>query len=374
MNTATLPSVAPVESVEEIWGASLRPGGCPRCGQAHLVEPARMGGICPNCMEGGLEPQPALLREEEPEQALPFRLDRQQLLGRLTEFSQGVWLRADDFNPESLLRQAVPVYIPMWLVDGEVGGDWRAEVGFDYQVKSSQEAYQGSSWQSQEVIETRVRWETRVGQISRKYNNIAAPAVSDHAHFWKILGGWPLDKALPYQTQALKTALGTPVLRVPDLHPESAWPLAEMGLKKAAASDCYRASGAQHVRNFALHPEYQDLHWTQLLLPVFVSCYSDDEGKPQLVYINGMTGTMGGIRLASQRKGWLWAGILGGSGVLLFLLALLAFAATMILPPLALVGALLAFIALVLTVAGITAAAWPWQWNRGQQAQKVIRR
>ncbi len=35
----------------------------------------------------------------------------------------------------------MPVYLPMWLVDGNVTDDLQAETGFDYQVQSSQESY-----------------------------------------------------------------------------------------------------------------------------------------------------------------------------------------------------------------------------------------
>jgi hypothetical protein len=371
MTDVNLPAVAPTDAVEEIWGRRLQTAGCARCGQAHLVDQERMGSTCPHCLAGRLQPQPALLRSEAPEKILPFRMNRTAVTARLAEFTRSVWLRPDDFNPDSLLRRAVPVFVPMWLVDGQVCGEWKAEVGFDYQVKSSQEMYQGSAWKTREVIETRVRWEPRLGQLQRMYDNVHAPAVSDHAALWRLLGGWPLDKAVPYQAAALQTDLGPAALRVADLPPEEAWHLAEDGLLKAAAADCYQASGAQHVRSFHLTPRYDNLHWTYLLLPVLVSYYTDDSGQVQPIYINGVSGAVGGKRLASQRKGWLWAGALAGLALLLFILAGLGLAAGALFPPAALLGVFFGFLALVAGAGAIFPAVWPWQWNRGQQGVGV---
>jgi hypothetical protein len=371
MTAAAVPTISPVESIEDIWAIPYRPCGCEKCGQAHLIEHSQTIQICPSCMERQLEPQPALLRLEGPEKILPFQLNRQQALNKFSRFVEGVWLRPGDFNPESLMRRAVPVFLPMWLVDGVVSGDWQAEAGFDYQVKSSQEMYQGNTWKTKEVIETRVRWEKRMGQVERRYDNISIPALTSHGQLWRMCGGWPADRAGAYQPSALKTDFGPASLRVPDLNPEEAWPLAESGLKKAAGEDCTKAAGAQHIRDFRIRPCYEDLHWTLLLLPVLVSAYTDDNGKAQLVYINGMTGAIQGRRLASQRKGWRYAGMAAAAALVCFLLALLSAAAGMLLPPIALLSFLFGILALGLAVLAVVPAVWPWYWNRSQQGLKV---
>jgi hypothetical protein len=371
MNPAGIPQVSPVESLEALWGRSLRPTGCPKCGQAHLVQEERLNQLCPNCFSSVSAPQPALLRSEPPELVLPFSIDRRQLEAILIRFTQGVWLHGDDFTPQKLLERAVPVYWPMWLVDGEIEGDWRAEAGFDYQVKSSQESYQSGRWQTHPVVENRIRWEPRLGQLRRRFDNIVTPAASNHGALWSLAGGYQTVKAISYDPGSLNTDFGPAVLRVPDLQPESAWPMAETAFKKAAGEDCRKAAGAQHVRSFAIHAEYDDLHWTQLLLPLVMTYYTDDEGKAQPVYINGSTGTAGGLRLASQRKGWKWAGILAGVGAATLLLGLLITALGMLFPPAAVVGVVVAAAGLLTAALAVFPSAWPWQWNRRQQEGKI---
>jgi hypothetical protein len=75
------------------------------------------------------------------------------------------------------------------------------------------------------------------------------------------------------------------------------------------------------------------------------------------------------MRLASQKKGWQWAGILLAIAAVTFALALLCAGIGLVFPPVMILGILVGIVALVLACAAIVPAAWPWQWNRGQVEQ-----
>ncbi len=362
-----LPTTQVIESVETHWGIQLQPAGCPSCKQVFLVPASRINQACPSCCRSRLAPQPALLRSEPPELQINFRQGQAELGPIYKTFCEEVWLRPDDFNPTDLLKRTVPVFWPMWLVDSDIHGQWQAEAGFDYQVKSSQESYANSGWRTREIIETRVRWEPRLGEIQRHYDNIATPALGEHANLWNLLKGYRLDQSVPYDPAKSSGAS----MHVPDLQPESAWPLAKSNLDRSAGNDCQKASGAQHIRNFNLKAAYEPLNWTQLLLPLYVSFYTDDAGQPHPVLVNGQTGAVGGLRLASQRKGWRYAGYAGAAAAGLLLLGLLCFALAVLLPPVGILGILLCIGALAAGLGAIIPAVWPWQWNRRQQQPKI---
>ncbi len=368
MSQPSLPAEEIVESVTDLWGTALVSAGCPQCHRSFLIAQNRLGQVCPGCARGRLEAQPARLRREPPELLLPFAQQRAQVQFSLTNFLSGLWLRPNDLNVETLLNRVVPIYWPMWLVDACVDGHWQAEVGYDYQVKSSQESYIGGSWQTREVVETRIRWEPRLGQISRSYENIPAPALSNHARLLEQIGNYDLDRSEPYTTAQAEPA----VVVVPDQPPESAWPLARGSLERAAAADCRQAAAGQHIRDFIIDASYSDLHWTHLLLPLYVTFYTGDDGTPYPVYINGQTGKVSGLRLASQRKGWMWGGILAAIAVGLLLLALLSFALAPLAPPLSLAGVILGVLAFALGASSLIPILWPWQWNRRQQDRTVV--
>lgn len=357
-----------VESVESLWGVPRQPAWCAHCRQAFLVEAARLGKPCPHCARGKLAAQPAMLRPEPPELLISFRVTRSDLRATLSDFVKDVWLHNDDFNVQTLLRRTVPVFWPMWLVDCDVVGDWEAEVGFDYQVKSSQESYRSGAWQSHEVVETRMRWEPRAGQLGRHYENYIVPALNDHPDLIKLVGDYPLDQAIPYSPAQLG---GGTALRVPDLQPKNAWSLAQAKLDHAAGDECCRAAGALRLRNLSIHAQYESLHWTLLLLPMYVTFYRDDAGEPHLVHVNGRTGQVSGTRLASQRKGRQWAGGMAAFAAVVFVLGLVCFALHEILPPLRWAGIAMDVLAYGIALLALVPLAWPWQWNRNQQAHKI---
>jgi len=368
MAAPALPSTQVVESVEPLWGVPFQPAGCPHCKQVFLMANNFLGSVCPDCGQGKLAAQPALLRPEAPELLIPFQKKPSDVLPILASFVKGVWLHPDDFNANVMLQRLVRVYWPMWLVDSNVAGDWQAEVGFDYKVESAQESYSNSGWHSRNVIENRIRWEPRLGLINRYYDNIASPASSDYQKRLNQIGNYRLAQAVPYQSNQVNGA----VLKVPDLQPESAWPSAQSNLNRIAAKDCQQACAAQHIRNYTIHASYDELHWTQLLMPMFFTFYTDDAGLAQPILINGQTGVIGGVRLASQKKGWQWAGISVGIAAVILIFALLCFALSVAIPSLSILGLLMAILAFAGFAFAVVPAVWPWQWNRKQQDQRIV--
>jgi hypothetical protein len=174
------------------------------------------------------------------------------------------------------------------------------------------------------------------------------------------IGPTSREPAAPYNPAVLSQA----AIRIPDLHPENAWPLAQAALHQAAAEECRQAAQAQHVRNYAIRPAYTNLHWTQLLQPMYATYYLDDQNRPQVVLVNGQSGVIGGPRRASQRKGCLWSGIgLGSSALLIFVYVLLVLAGRSM-PALGSLAVMTICLALGMGVLSVCLAAWPWQWNR----------
>lgn len=366
MAAPVAPAAQEAAPAQPLWGLALQPAGCPSCKRVFLVQPGRTGQPCPACFHGKLEGQPAPVRPEPPELLVQFRKGRSDLQQILAGFVSGVWLHGNDFTAESLMRRMRPIYLPMWLVDCDVSGGWQAEAGFDYQVKSSQESYREGRWISRDVVETRTRWEPRMGQMARHYDNLAAPALNDHQSLMVNLGEYRLNQCVPYQPGQV----GTADIRVPDLQPEHAWPIASANVVRAAGEDCRKATGAEHARQYQLNPAYSSLNWTQLLLPMYITYYTGDDGQPQAVMVNGQTGAVSGLRLASQKKGWRLAGILESVAITIILLGL----AASIIPPFIPLGILMVLVGFGLALFGIIPAAWPWQWNRGQQPHKVVSR
>ena len=346
--------------VAAVWGMELTAVHCAHCGEAHLVPRDAVPPRCPFCLQGPVAPQPAYLREEPPEQLLPYTVSEQRLAGILAQWMQGVRFRPDELKAELLMQRAQRCFVPLWLVDGQVEGAWRADVGFDYQAVSYQDRYRdGQGWSSQEVKEGRVRWEPRVGRLSRSYYNLATPALDDHRVLMARLGNFDLDQRTGYSTEAVTG--GT--VRIPTLEPEAAWPGAEAAFVRAAGAECQQAAGADHIRDFALEAAYNDLNWTLLLLPTYVTWYQEEK-QVWPVLINGQSGHVSGVRRASARKANTTSLILGSVAVLLFLLGGLLVLLGTALPPVAVVGGVILVIGLLLAVVAPIPAIGVWVFNR----------
>jgi len=363
-----LPDPSIIEATQAVWGLALQPAGCLHCQTAHLVTARQIGAICPACGQGLLQSQPARLRPEAPEALIPFRKTPAALRANLEAFMKPVWLRANDCSAETLARRATPVFWPMWLVDCDIQGEWQAEMGFDYQVKSSHETYASSGWHTREVVETRTRWEPRLGQIKRRFQNIPVHATDEHNAIVAFIGGYRQAEAIPYAA----AQIGTAVIRIPDNPPQEIWNLAQNEIERAAADECCAAAEAQHVRRCGFHTEYPNPHWTQLLQPLYVTYYTHDDGRRQMVYVNGQTGQVGGALLASQRKGWMWAGVSLAAAILALILGGVFAAASTIAPPLVFLSFLAILGGLAALVFTAICAIWPWQWNKKQAARSLF--
>jgi hypothetical protein len=355
------------QAIEAVWGVPLTAVHCATCGEAHLVPQALVpqpGGEarlrCPFCLQKTATPQPTLLREEPPEQVLPYQVSPQQLAGTLERWAKGIWFRPTDLKADTLAKRAQRYLVPLWLVDGHVEATWRADVGFDYQVVSYQDRYRdGAGWSSQEVKETRVRWEPRVGRLDRVYENVAAPALDDHRQVMSRLGNFDLSQRDDYAPQAANEA----AVRIPTLDPQAAWPGAEAAFVRTAQAECQQASGADHIRDFTIQAAYSDPNWTLLLLPAFVTWYEEGE-QVWPVLVNGQSGHVSGAKRASARKANVTSLVLGAIALVLFLLGGALSLLGAVLPPIIAVGGVILLLGVLLAVAAPIPAISVWVFNR----------
>ena len=360
MDTHTVQDATTLSSV---WKYPVEAVGCVDCHQVFLTPAGNEKSNCPICGSINLSSQTSWQRSDPPELLIPFNPGLYPNLTNIVKkFVDEVWLKADDFNTETLSARLRPVYWTQWLVDCKVQGHWKAEAGFYYQVKSSVDNFIQGQWTSTDHLETRVRWENRLGQIQRAYQNIAAPAFSLHNRFLQMIGGYGNNPPQGYSP----ASVGKAWILSPDLQPDEVWDAALTAINQAASAEVQTACSASLIRNFYMEADYPSPNWTQMLMPVYISGYQDDEGQYHPVFINGQTGQISGARLASQRKGWQWASILAGLGLIGLLAAILSFVAAAIFAPAAILGTILIVLAIILGLCAIIPAAAPWQWNRNQ--------
>jgi hypothetical protein len=362
MSEATSP---PPPDISALWDCELQPAHCPECGVAHLIPKSLENALCPACFRAHLVPQPTVLRPEPPELLVDYAVTPAQVQERLGVWLKGVWLRPKELTPALLTQRLTRTFIPMWLVDGQVIGQWQAQMGYDYQIASTQEIYRNGGWTTRKQTETRTRWEPRAGTVDREYQNLRVPALEEHTQLMRGLGKFNLGAASAYSPAPLEHAS----VRVPSLLPDEAWPLACSGFDRLAARDCQIAAGAQHVDEFNIQADYPNQHWTQLLLPVYTTAYRDEDGKVYPVLIHGQNGKIFGVRKASQKQARNWSLGLMAVALVSFMLGLLFAAGAVLLPPLGILSLLFFGGALLVGLTAPIPAFWAWNFNR-KEAKK----
>jgi hypothetical protein len=235
---------------------------------------------------------------------LPFNIPQTVLSEKMTQFAKNVPFAPEDLKIQNIFTRLRMVYLPMWLVDSQVTASWQAECGFYYQAKSHQEKYNGGRWHTQEVIETRTRWEPRLGRLARTYQNISAPALEEHRPLMAALGKFNFDQAKIISTNELLNYDHplAPLIRIPSRDKDDAWPDTLPRFQEKASEESRQACTADQIRDFQWYPEFSNQNWSLFLLPMWTSYYLDDENKPQSIIVNGQNGLVSGSRRASMKK------------------------------------------------------------------------
>lgn len=348
------------------WGLPLEGALCPHCDWRYFLPEGALPLRCPHCWRADLVPlaEPSQLPYNyPPELVVPFSLKVDAAAARIAAFAKGIPFAPEDLNPQTLRRRVQRLFVPQWLVDGDVTALWEAEAGFDYEVVSHQDRYaDGSGWSTREVRETRVRWEPRVGRLARTYANVIAPALDAEAALKQRVGAYS-GAAQPYAPARIDGML----VRLPDRAPGAAWSDAAPAFHAVAAEECRQACEADHIRQFRWSPEYGALTWTLRLLPVYATYYLDDEGHPCPVLLNGQTGQISGLRRGSMQRAQRWSLIIVAVAAVLFVLSLIAGLIGIAVPPLLVLAGIGGLIALGVGLCALIPIVRVWQFNRKTQ-------
>jgi len=326
------------------WPSNLSLANCERCDWIFLL-PSDAPSRCPHCG------QPELVRldaetdkpvyTQPPELVVPFSVDLARVKQSVTQFAKGIGFAPADMTAKRLNGRLQKLYLPLWLVDTAVNARWEAEMGFNYEVISHREQYKDDKWVTTEYKGSKIRWESRIGTLNRQYDNVRAPALEEQQAIEQHLGPMVEREERPYQPDALADAF----ICLPNRPPEDAWEDVQLTIRKIATKECQRAGKAAHQRNFRWSADYHNKHWTQLLYPIYVTHYLDDDDNANMIFIHGQTGKLIGKRRASPKKAKKISVGFGIVTAVSFAISLLLFLGGIWMPTLSPIGATLLNIA-----------------------------
>ncbi len=344
------------------WQRPLQAAICEKCDWIYLAEDVDTAVECPHCYQTKLTPLGGadIPTTHPPELVAQFVLPPEKVRQQLDKFATSITLAPMDLKTENLVSRLRQIYVPIWLVDSSVAANWQAEMGYNYEVVSHKERYTGGRWQTFKETETKIRWEQRLGKLKRRYNNITAPALEEHGVLAKKMGSFDLkgDAIQKYQPHHIENIL----VRLPNRNTADAWGDAQPRFQENAKQECQKAGRGDHIRQFKWSPEFSDHDWTQLLLPLYSTCYYDDDDVARPILLNGRTGQIDGVKRASMRRA---KKITRNLAILAGLFFIIALALLFYRPGFAL---LLGMITIAIGIGAIAPVAIVSQFNRRQQS------
>ena len=86
--------------------------------------------------------------------------------------------------------------------------------------------------------------------------------------------------------------VGRVLICLPNRPPEDAWSEVVAAVKGLARGECREATGGQHIGEFRWSADFEDVDWTLLLLPVYMTYYVGDGGGAVCVVGEWTDGTV----------------------------------------------------------------------------------
>jgi len=267
---------------------------CSGCQANITFEPPQTAGNCPFCgtsiVAEPKEAHPLMM----PESLLPFRIGKRDCNQAIQKWLSNRW-----FAPSGLKDLAQPeklqgVYIPFWTYDAQTESDYRGERGEYYYVTRTRTVTNSDGeTEEEEYEERRTRWYNVSGHVSRFFDDILVPGVTDSVKQDRLmqLEPWPLEKLVSYQP---KYFAGFKVQRY-QVDVKQGLGVAKGIMADRIDRDVRCDIGGDEQRVHSVNTGHSQITFKHILLPVWISAYHY-AGKQFQVVVNAQTGEVLGDR------------------------------------------------------------------------------
>jgi predicted RNA-binding Zn-ribbon protein involved in translation (DUF1610 family) len=289
---------------------------CQGCGAEVTLEENQTAGECPFCGTS-LVAQSHSIKLIKPQSVLPFKINKEQATLNFKE-----WIKKLRFAPNKLKKYArhegfKGIYLPFWTYDSQVHTPYVGAKGVYYYVTETYTVQEDGKSVTKTRQVQKTRWYPRSGEVDNSFDDVLVPAAS-HLPEEKLreLEPWDLDNLVSYDPkyiagfsmESYTIDLGDGFIKAK----EYMSPTIEDTIRRDIGGDTQRIS--------IMSPEYEDITFKHILLPVWLSAYKY-KNKVYQFMINARTGEVQGTRPYSVFKivlAVLSVALLVGGGYLLY--------------------------------------------------------
>lgn len=270
---------------------------CEACGAEADRPPNVTSLACPFCTS----PMVALdhcRKLIKPKSLLPFSITRESAVSRFREWMHGLWFAPSDLKTFARSDQAVTgMYVPYWTYDCNTVTPYSGQRGDDYYVTESYTALVNGKSVARTRQVKKTRWRDVSGVVRNTFDDLLVPAShslpDQHIH---ALEPWDLNNLAPYKDEYLAG------FRAESYQVELAdgFDIAKTLMDPAIRGSIHSDIGGDHQRISHMQPQYNDITYKHVLLPIWISAYRYRDRVFRFL-VNARTGEVQGERPYS---GW----------------------------------------------------------------------
>lgn len=272
---------------------------CSTCGSVVTFEPPVVAGDCPFCAAKIVVQPKSADPLIAPDGLLPFGVPKDKAGAEVKQ-----WLASRWFAPSDLQKMAQPdglsgMYLPFWTFDAEVVTQYTGQRGEYYYETVYETVRDAQGRQSQVARQVRhTRWWPASGTVENSFDDLLVPATkSVDLGRLQALEPWDLPGVRPYEPAFLA---GFKAQRY-QLELPAGFDAAKQQMKPVIRQAIERDIGGDEQRVNSTQPEYFDVTFKHLLLPVWLGAYRY-QGKVFQVLVNARTAEVQGERPYSAGK------------------------------------------------------------------------
>ncbi len=272
------------------WGTSTKTVTCKSCGASTVYDVNQIAGTCPYCGSNQVT-EVADQKIMAPGGVVRFKMTAKEAANKFTS-----WLKGKFFCPKAAKESAKPdafkgVYIPYWTFDTNADAMYTGEYGTERKYKDKD----GKD-------RTEVIWHPTRGHIETFIDDqLVCGSSQQNQAMIKGIEPFDLTDVSEYKPEYMA---GFTAERY-SVKLKDAWEKAKEAIKnilrRKAEEDIDRRHRTNHHRSVRLDPNYSDITYKYLLVPVWISSYKYN-GKVYHFMINGQTGKVSGEAPVSKLK------------------------------------------------------------------------
>lgn len=261
------------------WGTETKSIICPACGAETIYDSHQTSGCCPYC--GSTQVTPANDKKTiAPTGVIIFSVDSKQAAGYFKDWIKGKLFCKSDAKELAKPDKLHGVYVPYWTFDSTACCDYTGEYGIRTKNKEGQ---------------THTDWYHTRGYYENNFDDVLVSGTSNqNRQLLKSVEPYKdTNHPLEYKPEYLA---GFAAERY-SIGPKEAWEEAKddmhRELEEAIHKEIIRHHSADDTRNIDFDPEYYDITYKYLLVPIWISSFKYGDKVYNFV-VNGQTGKVGG--------------------------------------------------------------------------------